>query len=168
LWFASVTVKDSVNVPLTGCVTLKVPVPTYGPVPPVAETTQSNGFPAVIAAEEEPQTTLTTNGCCTTVTSVEATELLPLESVTVNNSLKSPLTGWVTVKSPVPVYGCVPPVAETVQVNGLPAVIAAVEEPHVTLTTNGCWTTVTVVEATALFWLASVTVNLSVNVPLTG
>jgi len=33
--FASLTLNDSVNVPLIGCVTLNVPVPVYGPVPPV-------------------------------------------------------------------------------------------------------------------------------------
>src|SRR2546428_9705446 len=136
--FASLTVKDSWNVPLTGSVTVKVPVPWYGPVPPVALTVQLNGLPAVIAAEEEPQVTLTTNGCWTTVTWVEATALLPLASLTLNDSVNVPFTGSVTVKVRVPWYGEVPPVAETVQSNGLPAVMAAVENPQVTLTTKGC------------------------------
>src|SRR5712692_461860 len=95
----------------------------------------------------DPQETLTTNGCWTTVTWVEASADLWLASLTVNDSVKVPLTGSVTLKVPVPVKGSVPPVAETVHENGLPAVIAAVEEPQVTLTTNGCWTTVTWVEA---------------------
>src|SRR5262245_44311620 len=106
----------------------------------------------------EPHVTVTTNGCWTTSTCVDATALLPLWSVTVNDSVNVPLTGSVTVKVPVPWYGCVPPVAETVQENGLPAVICAAD-PHVTLTMNGCWTTVTCVDATALLPLWSVTVN---------
>ncbi len=165
---ASLTSKDSWNVPLTGSVTVKVPVPWYGPVPPVALTVQVNGLPAVIAAEEEPQVTLTTNGCWTTVTWVEAIALLPFASWTVNDSVKVPFTGSVTLIEPVPWYGAVPPVADTVHVNGLPAVIAADAEPHVTLTTKGCWTTVTCVEAIALLPLASLTVKDSVNVPFTG
>src|SRR5712692_3798980 len=143
-----------------------MPVPWYGAVPPVAETVQLNGLPAVIAAEAEPQTTLTTNGCCTTVTSVEATALLPLASVTMNDSVNDPLTGCVTLNVPVPWYGPVPPVAETVHENGLPAVIAPPEAlPQLTLTTNGCWTTITVVLATAVFPLESTTLNDSWNVP---
>src|SRR5262245_26183760 len=142
---------------------LKEPVPLYGAVPPVAETVHVNGLPAVCPV---PQVTVAMKGCWTTVTCVEATALLPLWSVTVNDSVKLPLTGWVTVKFPAPWYGAVPPVAVTLQMNGLPAVM--VEPPHVTLATNGCWTTVTCVEATALLPLWSLTVNDSVNVPLTG
>jgi len=43
----SVTVKDSVKVPLTASVLLTVPVPVYGEVPPVADTVQSKGLPEV-------------------------------------------------------------------------------------------------------------------------
>ena len=45
--FASVTVKDSVFTPLLDSVLLMVPVPVYGAVPPVADTVQLNGLPAV-------------------------------------------------------------------------------------------------------------------------
>ena len=56
---ASVTLKVSVNVPLTGWVTENVPTFPYGPVPPVAETVQPKGLPAVAP---EAQVTVTTRG----------------------------------------------------------------------------------------------------------
>src|SRR6266851_5213648 len=100
--FASVTVKRSVNEPLAGWVTMNVPVPPYGPVPPVADIVHENGLPAVIGVPVEPQVTLTTNGCWTTVTCVDATAVLPLASPTLNDSVNVPLTGCVTLKVPVP------------------------------------------------------------------
>src|SRR3989442_8225936 len=65
-----------------------------------------------------------------------------------------------------PEYGSVPPVAETMQLNGLPAVRP--EVGHVTATTKGCGATVTLAEADSVTLLASVTLNVSVNVPFTG
>ncbi len=47
LLLRSVTVKDSVFIPLVGSVLLIVPVPVYGVVPPVALTVQLNATPAV-------------------------------------------------------------------------------------------------------------------------
>jgi len=99
MWFASVTLKLSVKVPLTGWVTENVSVPVYGPVPPVAETVQLNGLPAVCPI---PQLTVTTSGCGVTVTLVEPDALAPLASVTVNCSSKVPFTGCVMEKLPVP------------------------------------------------------------------
>src|SRR3989442_1403719 len=120
--FASLTSKDSWKVPLTGSETVKV-----------------NGLPAVICpvGTDGPQVTATVKGCWITVTVVVAIALLPLASWTVNDSVKVPFTGSVTVKVPVPWYGEVPPVADTLHWNGLPAVIAADEEPQWTVTTNG-------------------------------
>ncbi len=57
--FKSVTVNDSVLLPLVGSVLLKVPVPVYGVVPPVAETVQLNAVPAVAVGGQE---TVTTSG----------------------------------------------------------------------------------------------------------
>src|SRR6266567_4548504 len=165
--FASVTLKVSVNVPFTCSVTLKVPVPWYGVVPPVADTVQSNGLPAVIPAVEDPQVTVTTRGCGTTFTLAEPEAVTLLASVTLNDSVNVPLTGSVTWKVPVPEYGVVPPVAETTQLKGLPAVIATVSDPHVTVTTKGCGATMTLVEPEAVTPLASVTLNDSVKAPLT-
>src|SRR5207247_2012972 len=159
----SVTVNDSVNVPLTGCVMVKEPVPWYGPVPPVPDTVHVNGLPAVIELPTVPHMTLTTKGCWTTVTVVVATAVFPLASLTSKDSWNDPLTGSVTVNVPVPRYGPVPPVADTLHVNGLPAVIAADEEPQETVTTNGCWRTVTLVDATAVLPFASFTLKDSVN-----
>ena len=59
-----------------------------------------------------------------------------------------------------------PPVALTVQLNGLPAVTP--EVGHETVTTRGCAATLTVAEAEALTVLASVTVKVSVLLPLVG
>ncbi len=57
--FASVTVNDSVFVPLVGSVLLIVPVPVYGADPPVAVTVQLNGTPAVAVPGQD---TVTTSG----------------------------------------------------------------------------------------------------------
>ena len=57
---ASVTVKVSVLEPFAGSVRLKVPVPEYGVVPPVALTVQSKGLPAV--TPDVGQVTVTTSG----------------------------------------------------------------------------------------------------------
>ena len=45
---ASVTVKLSVLLPFVGSVLLIVPVPVYGPVPPLAVTVQLKALPAEI------------------------------------------------------------------------------------------------------------------------
>src|SRR5215467_1912437 len=65
----SVTVKDSVNDPLTASVRLIVPVPVYGVVPPVAVTVQSKGLPAV--RPEVGQDAVTMSGWAATVTVAE-------------------------------------------------------------------------------------------------
>ena len=59
------------------------------------------------------------------------------------------------------VYGVVPPVAETLQVTGLPAVAL----PHVTVTTMGWPVTTIVAVPDFLALLASVAVALTTNVP---
>jgi hypothetical protein len=129
----------------------------------VADTVQLNGLPAV--NPEVGHVTVTTIGCGATVTLAETDMVTPLASVTENFSVKVPLTGSVTVKLPVPVYGAVPPVADTVQLNGLPAVAP---ELHATVTTKGCGAIATLADPDALTWLASVTLKRSVKVPLTG
>ena len=93
--------KDSVFVPLVGSVLLSVPVPVYGAVPPDAVTVQLNGLPVV--SPDVGQVTVTTSGWAVMVTVVDPLAEIPLESFTVNLSVKVPLTGWVTVKVPVPV-----------------------------------------------------------------
>src|SRR6266567_2647068 len=128
---------------------------------------QLNGLPAVIAAVSDPHVTVTTNGCGATMTLVEPEAVTPLASVTEKVSVNVPFTCSVTEKVPVPEYGVVPPVAETVQSNGLPAVMAADVEPHVTVTTSGCGATLTLAEPVAVIPLASVTLNDSVKPPLT-
>jgi hypothetical protein len=73
-------VKLWVKVPFVGRVTEIDPVPVYGEVPPVADTAQLNGLPAVRPLFG--QSTVTTNGCpaITTVSLPDAVE--PLASVT--------------------------------------------------------------------------------------
>ena len=161
--FASVTVKLSVFEPLEFSVLLMVPVPVYGPVPPVADTVQLNGLPTVTppAAGHE---TVTTRGCGATETLAEPDALALFASVTVKDSVLVPLLGSVLLIVPVPVYGPVPPVAVTVQLNGLPAVTPLVG--HVAVTTSGCPPTVTPAVPVADTPLASVTVKDSVLVPL--
>ena len=97
---ASVTLKLSANVPLTGSFTVKVPVPEYGEVPPVAETVQLNGLPAVAP---ESQVTVTTSGWGETLMLAEPVAVTPLASVTLKDSVKAPLTCSVTENEPVPV-----------------------------------------------------------------
>jgi hypothetical protein len=117
---ASVTVKVTVYVPLTGKLADREPVPVYGAVPPVAETVQLNGLPAVRPVFG--QSTIATNGCGAIVTLSEPLALTAFASVTVKDTVYVPLTGKLADLEPVPVYGPVPPEAETLQLNGLPAV----------------------------------------------
>src|SRR5437867_1818969 len=84
-WFASVTLNLSVNVPLTGWVIVKEPVPVYGPVPPVADTVQLNGLPAV--TPEDGQTTVTTSGCGLTDIGMLTLVVAPLASLTMASML---------------------------------------------------------------------------------
>src|SRR6266581_4919723 len=161
----SVTENDSVLLPFAGSVTLKLPVPTYGVVPPTAETLQKNGTPATAVAG---QVTDTTNGCGETVIVSDADAVMVFESVTSNDSMNVPLTASVTANVPVPEYGPVPPVAETMQLKGSPAVRGTPSDPQETVTTNGWPDTTTLSEPEALTLLESLTVNDSVNVPLVG
>lgn len=97
--FASVTMK--VYVPAER---LKVPVPVYGAVPPVAETvTVDVPLPQEIAVAEA--LALRAAGCVS-VTEVEPVH--PFASVTVNVYVPAE-----RLKLPVPVYGAVPPDADT-------------------------------------------------------
>ena len=98
--FASVTVKDSVAVPLTCSVRLTNPVPEYGLVPPVADTVQLNGFPAVMPLTG--QVTVTTSGWPPTVTVALPLAVTPFASVTLNDSVLTPFVGSVTLNVPVP------------------------------------------------------------------
>jgi len=104
----SITVNDSVYVPLTDSVMLNDPVPEYGEVPPVAETSQLNGLPAVTA---ESQVTVTTRGCGAIVTVMVPRAVTPLESVTKIGTVYGPFDGAMKLV-PELVYGAVPPVAE--------------------------------------------------------
>src|SRR5260370_34418543 len=97
--------NDSVNDPLTGCVTLNVPMPWYGPVPPVAETTQSNGLPAVIAADDDPQLTLDPKSGVKGKSVDLAGRRIIKKTITVNDSVNDPLTDCVTLSEPMPWYG---------------------------------------------------------------
>jgi len=111
--FASVTVNVSVLEPLTASVRLKVPVPVYGAEPPLAVTVQLNGLPAVTPLVG--QDTDTVSGWPATLTLAEPEADAAFASVTVNDSVLVPLVGSVLLIVPVPVYGDVPPEAETVQ-----------------------------------------------------
>src|SRR5881409_2804888 len=162
--FASVTVNDSVFVPLVGSVLLIVPVPVYGALPPVAVTVQLNGLPAV--RPDVGHVAVTTSGWAATLTLADPEALTALASVTVNDSVLVPFVGSVLLIVPVPVYGADPPVAVTVQLNGLPAVTPLVG--HVTVTTSGCPATLTLADPEALTVFASVTVKDSVLVPFVG
>ncbi len=160
----SVTVNDSVLVPLVGSVLLMVPVPMYGVDPPVADTVQLKGLPAVTPLVGH--VTVTTSGWPATLTLADPEALTVFASVTVNDSVLVPFVGSVLEIVPVPVYGAVPPVAVTVQLNGLPAVTPLVG--HVTVTTSGWPPTLTVADPEALAEFASVTVNDSVFEPFVG
>src|SRR2546425_3858385 len=83
------------------------------------------------------RSTVTTRGCGATVTSAEPEAVTPLASVTLNDSVFDPLVCSVREQMSVHEQGADPPVAETVQLNDLPAVTAG-PESHVTVTTRGC------------------------------
>ncbi len=110
------------------------------------------------------QETVMTSGCGATVTSAVATALMPLASMMVNVSTLEPLTGSVRLILPVPVYGPVPPVAETVHVKALPAVIPV--GGHAAVATRGWASTVTEPDPTIPTVFASTTVKVSVFAPL--
>ena len=138
--FASVTVY--VYVP---AVTVKSPVPVYGPVPPVADTVTVDEPPLhEIGVDDE----LATN-TAGSVTVMLVVAVHPLASVTVYVYVPA-----VTVKSPVPVYGPVPPVADTVTVDDPPLHKIAVDDE---LATNAVGS-VTMMLVVAAHPLASVTV----------
>ncbi len=158
----SVTVNDSVLVPFVGSVLLSVPVPVYGVVPPDAVTVQLNGLPAV--RPDVGHVTVTTSGWAATLTDADAEALTPFASITVKDSVLVPLTGSVLLKVPVPVYGVEPPLAVTVQLNGLPAVTPDVGQ--VTVTTRAVPPTATVWVLTLNWLLASVTLRVTVLEPL--
>src|SRR5262249_48391046 len=113
-----------------GSVTLNDPVPLYGVVPPVAETVQLNGLPAVWP---EPQLTVTMSGCGAIATVAVPNALMPFASVTNIGTVYAPLLG-ATKLVPLLEYGAVPPVAEYEHVNALPAVKP---DGQVTVTTKG-------------------------------
>jgi hypothetical protein len=99
------------------------------------------------------------------------TESLPealaaFPSVTVKLIVFVPLTAKLRWNVPVPVYGAVPPDAETMQSNGLPAVRPVLGQ--LTVTTSGCGAIVTESEPVALTAFASVTVKLCMKVPFVG
>jgi len=121
---------------------------------------QLNAVPAVAFAGH---VTVTTRGCAATVTLDVLEALTELLSVTVKVSVLVPLVGSVLEIVPVPVYGAVPPVADTVQLKALPAVTPDVGQ--VAVTTRGWAATLTVAEADAVTPLASVTLNVSVLLP---
>jgi len=125
---------------------------------------QLNGLPAVTPLVGHD--TATTRGCAATLTVAEPDALAAFASVTVNDSVLLPFVGSVLLKVPVPVYGVVPPVADTVQLKWSPAITP--EAGHVTVTTSGWAATLTLAEAEALTAFASVTVKDSVLVPLVG
>ena len=133
-------------------------------LPPVAVTVQLKGLPVV--RPEVGHVAVTTRGCAATLTLADPDALIPFASITVKDSVLVPLTASVLLNVPVPVYGAVPPVAVTVQLNGLPAVTPLVG--HETVTVTGWAATVTLAEAEALAAFASVTVKDSVFVPLVG
>src|SRR5712691_4724086 len=159
---ASVTVKDSVFVPLVGSVLLKVPVPVYGPVPPLAATVQLNGLPAV--TPDVGQLTVATRVWPATLTVADPEAVTLLASVTLNVSVFVPFVFSVLEKVPVPVYGLVSPDAATVQLNGFPTVTPDVGQ--VTVTTSAVPWTLTAADPEALAALPSVTVKDSVLDPL--
>jgi len=98
--FESATVKDSVKTPFEASVLAKLPVPKYGPVPPVAEMVQVKGLPAVTPETEHE--TLMRRGCAVTLTVAVPDAVTPFASITVNVSTMEPLTGAVLLMVPVP------------------------------------------------------------------
>ena len=87
----------------------------------------------------------------------------PLASVTLNVSVFVPLVVSVLLSVPVPVYGPVQPVADTVQLKGLPVVTPLVGQ--VTVTTSAVPPTETVCVLTLNWLLASVTLSVTVFEP---
>ena len=125
---------------------------------------QLNGSPAVNPLVG--QLTVTATGWPATLTLADPVFEAALASVTVNDSVLVPFVGSVLLKDPVPMYGVEPPVAVTVQLNGLPAVTPDVG--HDTVTASGCAATLTLAEPLALAALASVAVKDSVLTPFVG
>src|SRR3989442_8068668 len=96
---ASTTLKDSVKTPLTCSTRVIIPVPTYGAVPPDADTMQANGLPAVIVGDES-QIAVATIGCGPITMLPDPKAVTPLESMTEKDSVKRPFTASVTLKVP--------------------------------------------------------------------
>jgi len=143
----------------------------FGAVPPVEDALQVTGLPAVAL----PQVTVTTSGWPPTTIEAVADFFALLASVAVTLTTKVPFAAYVVVKlAPVPVAGLppgadqekvnggVPPLAEALQVTGLPTVAV----PHVTLTVIGVPMTLIVVSTNFLALLLSVTVALTIFAPL--
>ncbi len=136
----------------------------------MAETVHVTGFPA----DAEPHVTVTIMGWPVTVTEAEPWPVAPDVSVAVAVTVSEPLAEYVVVKlAPDPVDGLppgadhvnvnelVPPVAEALQVTGLPAVAV----PHVTVTVIVTPPIATVWGAVADTPLASFAVTTTVKVP---
>ena len=102
-------------------------------MPPVADTVQLNGLPTVTPVVG--QDTVTARGWAATVTLAVPEALTAFASVTVKDSVFAPLLVSVLLMVPVPVYGAVPPLADTVQLNGLPVVTPVAG--HEAVTTSG-------------------------------
>ena len=98
------------------------------------------------------------------MTVAEPDWLTVFASVTVNDSVFEPLVVSVRLNVPVPVYGVVPPVALTVQLNGLPIVTPEVGQE--TVTTSAAPPTGTGLVAVFVWVFASVTVSVTVFDPL--
>ena len=91
-----------------------------------------NATPAVAFVGQD---TVTASGCAKMVTLADPEALAVLASVTVNDSVFVPFEASVLMNVPVPLYGVLPPVADTVQINGLPIVTPIVG--HKTVTVKG-------------------------------
>ena len=129
---------------------------------PDAETEQSNANPAVAV---DGQVTVTTSGAPWTLTIAEPEAEAPFPSDTVKLSVFIPFEFSVLLIVPVPVYGIVPPTADTVQSNATPRVAFA---GQLTDTTKGWPVIVTLADPVAEAPFPSVTVNDWVKVPLVG
>jgi hypothetical protein len=184
--FPSVTVTETVNVPVLAYIVVKLePEPeaglppvavqanAYGPVPPepVAVKATADEIPPVVGPLIA---TANAMGLMTIV--VDAVVVLVLESVPVTETVKLPLVPYVVVKlAPVPddgvppvavqenVYGLVPPDPVAVKVTAVPAV-PVVGPLIATARVRGLIVMVAV--AVAVLAFASVTVTLIVKVPL--
>lgn len=138
---------------------MKAPVPVYGPVPPVAATVTFDVPPLHRMGVWFALTTMA--GGAVMVTATVALQLPA--SVTVKLYVPA-----VLLKVPVPVYGGVPPFAETVTVELPPAQRIGVDEAEAL---NGEDDAVTISDVPAVQPFASVTVNVCVplwrwNVPM--